>query len=212
MVQAAEKVNVGAMIRILRWMRTGCAIALGCCVLFCAGCASHGTGAADSPVDGWRFQITVKYPTQQRYELFKITTEGQIQYGGGMNAINDITTWETALTPQQAKEFVGMMGASPWVKQAPDRGDDKSEPMMVVKFQRRGSSERNFTLYGSNSEAEKFIAFMKELSKQRYESILQKLPEPTEKPAAPAPSTGTSPATKAPPAEAPATTPPAPKR
>jgi hypothetical protein len=196
-----------AAIRRPRWRA---AALLGAVVAALAGCASMGGGAAASPVDGWRLQIAVKYPSQQRYELFRITREGQVQYGGGMNAFNDVTTWETALSPDQATQFVDLMNACPWVAQAPtERGDGKSEPMLVVKFAHTGMTERNFTLYGRNDEAEKLVAFMRGCTQQRYQGVLQKLPESTEKSAKPptAPAAQTSGASTAPAAQAPAAPP-----
>ena len=156
-------------------------------------------GTADtSPVAGWRFQIAEKYPSQQRYELFRITPTGEIQYGGGMSAMNDYTTWETALTPEQAKEFVALVSSLSWIQNVPkETGDDKTEPVFVVKYQEYGGSERNFAIRGSTPETDKVVAFLKGLTQRRFQSTLQKLPEATEK-------------SKTPAVSAPATTPPAP--
>ena len=161
-------------------------------------CAATISTADTSPVAGWRFQIAVKYPSQQRYELFRITPTGEIQYGGGMSAMNDYTTWESALTPEQAKEFVDLVSSLSWIQNVPkEAGDDKTEPVFVVKYQEYGGSERNFAIRGSTPETDKVVAFMKGLTQRRFQSTLQKLPEATEKPKTPAVS-------------APAITPPAP--
>ena len=158
------------------------------------GCASNIPSADTSPVAGWRFQIAMNFPSQQRYELFRITPTGEIQYGGGMSAMNDYTTWETALTPEQASEFVALADSLSWIKQVPkETGDDKTEPVFVVKYQQHGGSERNFAIRGNTPETDKVIAFMKNLTQRRFQSTLQKLPEATEKPKAPA-----TPATSAP--------------
>ena len=155
-----------------------------------------------SPVAGWRFQIAVKFPSQQRYELFRITPTGEIQYGGGMSAMNDYTTWENALTPEQAKEFVELVSSLSWIQNVPkETGDDKTEPVIVVKYQQHGGSERNFAIRGNTPESDKVIAYMKSLTQQRFHSTLQKLPEATEKPksaAVPAPTAPTVAPTVAP--------------
>ncbi len=150
-------------------------------------CAATISTADTSPVAGWRFQIAVKYPSQQRYELFRITPTGEIQYGGGMSAMNDYTTWESALTPEQAKEFVDLVSSLSWIQNVPkETGDDKTEPVFVVKYQEHGGSERNFAIRGSTPETDKVVAFMKALTQRRFQSTLQKLPEATEKPKTPA--------------------------
>jgi len=154
-------------------------------------------------VAGWRFQIAEKYPSQQRYELFRITPTGEIQYGGGMSAMNDYTTWETALTPEQAKEFVALVSSLSWIQNVPkEKGDDKTEPVFVVKYQEYGGSERNFAIRGRTPETDKVVAFMKSLTQRRFQSTLQKLPEATEKPKTPAASapatTSQTPTTPAP--------------
>ena len=180
------------------------------------GCASNIPSADTSPVAGWRFQIAMKFPSQQRYELFRITPTGEIQYGGGMSAMNDYTTWETALTPEQASEFVALADSLSWIKQVPkETGDDKTEPVFVVKYQQHGGSERNFAIRGNTPETDKVIAFMKNLTQRRFQSTLQKLPEATEKPKAPAtPASATpplspasAPASATQPTQAPAQTP-----
>ncbi len=180
------------------------------------GCASNIPSADTSPVAGWRFQIAMKFPSQQRYELFRITPTGEIQYGGGMSAMNDYTTWETALTPEQASEFVALADSLSWIKQVPkETGDDKTEPVFVVKYQQHGGSERNFAIRGNTPETDKVIAFMKNLTQRRFQSTLQKLPEATEKPkasATPAPVTPPSSPVSAPtsatqPAQTPTQTP-----
>ena len=179
-------------------------------------CAATISTADTSPVAGWRFQIAVKYPSQQRYELFRITPTGEIQYGGGMSAMNDYTTWESALTPEQAKEFVDLVSSLSWIQNVPkETGDDKTEPVFVVKYQEYGGSERNFAIRGSTPETDKVVAFMKGLTQRRFQSTLQKLPEATEKPKTPAvsaPATTsqapTTPAVTAPPTPTPTPTPP----
>ena len=180
------------------------------------GCASNIPSADTSPVAGWRFQIAMKFPSQQRYELFRITPTGEIQYGGGMSAMNDYTTWETALTPEQASEFVALADSLSWIKQVPkETGDDKTEPVFVVKYQQHGGSERNFAIRGNTPETDKVIAFMKNLTQRRFQSTLQKLPEATEKskaPATPASATpptspSSAPASATQPTQAPAQTP-----
>ena len=212
--------------RYLARARVWCGATRVVCCLLCAsagllqGCASTSSSAGTSPVAGWRFQIAVKFPSQQRYELFRITPTGEIQYGGGMSAMNDYTTWETALTPEQAKEFVALVSSLSWIQNVPkETGDDKTEPVFVVKYQEYGGSERNFAIRGSTPETDKVVAFLKGLTQRRFQSTLQKLPEATEKPktpAAPAPATTpqvpTTPApttsTTTPAAPAPTTTPP----
>ena len=178
--------------------RSLCACALLMSATLLQSCAATIGTADTSPVAGWRFQIAEKYPSQQRYELFRITPTGEIQYGGGMSAMNDYTTWETALTPEQAKEFVALVSSLSWIQNVPkETGDDKTEPVFVVKYQEYGGSERNFAIRGSTPETDKVVAFMKGLTQRRFQSTLQKLPEATEKPKTPAVS-------------APAITPPAP--
>ena len=157
-----------------------------CAFFLCAllqSCATNSLAMDTSPVAGWRFQIAVKFPSQQRYELFRITPTGEIQYGGGMSAMNDYTTWENALTPEQAKEFVELVSSLSWIQNVPkETGDDKTEPVIVVKYQQHGGSERNFAIRGNTPESDKVIAYMKSLTQQRFHSTLQKLPEATEKP------------------------------
>ena len=181
-----------------------------CAFFLCAllqSCATNSLAMDTSPVAGWRFQIAVKFPSQQRYELFRITPTGEIQYGGGMSAMNDYTTWENALTPEQAKEFVELVSSLSWIQNVPkETGDDKTEPVIVVKYQQHGGSERNFAIRGNTPESDKVIAYMKSLTQQRFHSTLQKLPEATEKPktpAVPAPTTSTP---TVPPTPAPTTT------
>ena len=191
--------------------RSLCACALLTSATLLQSCAATIGTADTSPVAGWRFQIAEKFPSQQRYELFRITPTGEIQYGGGMSAMNDYTTWETALTPEQAKEFVALVSSLSWIQNVPkETGDDKTEPVFVVKYQEYGGSERNFAIRGSTPETDKVVAFLKGLTQRRFQSTLQKLPEATEKPktpAAPAPAT-TPQVPTTPAAPAPTTTPP----
>ena len=183
--------------------RSSCACALLTSATLLQSCAATIGTADTSPVAGWRFQIAEKYPSQQRYELFRITPTGEIQYGGGMSAMNDYTTWENALTPEQASEFVELMNSLSWIQTIPkETGDDKTEPVIVVKYQQDGGSERNFAIRGNTPESDKVIAFMKSLTQRRFQSTLQKLPEATENPKKPTAST-------TPPIVAPTTTPPA---
>ena len=199
--------------RYLARARVWCGATRVVCCLLCAsagllqGCASTSSSAGTSPVAGWRFQIAVKFPSQQRYELFRITPTGEIQYGGGMSAMNDYTTWENALTPEQASEFVELVNSLSWIQTIPkETGDDKTEPVIVVKYQQHGGSERNFAIRGNTPESDKVIAYMKSLTQRRFHSTLQKLPEATEKPktpAVPAPTTSTP---TVPPTPAPTTT------
>jgi hypothetical protein len=198
--------------------RSLCACALLTSATLLQSCAATIGTADTSPVAGWRFQIAEKYPSQQRYELFRITPTGEIQYGGGMSAMNDYTTWETALTPEQAKEFVALVSSLSWIQNVPkETGDDKTEPVFVVKYQEYGGSERNFAIRGSTPETDKVVAFMKSLTQRRFQSTLQKLPEATEKPKTPAvsapattPTTPITPASTTSTPAAPAPTSPAP--
>ena len=53
-----------------------------------------------------------------------------------MSAMNDYTTWENALTPEQASEFVESVNSLSWIQTIPkETGDDKTEPVIVVKYQ-----------------------------------------------------------------------------
>ena len=199
-----DQVCARALCRRAQILRTFFLRAFFLCSLL-QSCSSSNLAMDTSPVAGWRFQITVKFPSQQRYELFRITPTGEIQYGGGMSAMNDYTTWETALTPEQAKEFIDLMNSLSWIQNVPkETGDDKTEPVIVVKYQQRGGTERYFAIRGNTPESDKVIAIMKGFTQQRFQAILKKLPEATEKPRTPAPTT--APPTSATPA--PTTAPP----
>lgn len=184
---------MAAQFQFMRFARLS--IVMAATVLMAPSCASNIPSAATSPVAGWRFQIAMRSPSQQRYELFRVMPTGEIQYGGGMNAMNDYTPWETALTPEQAAEFVALVESLSWIKLVPkETGDNKTEPVFIIQYQQYGGSERNFAIRGSTPETDKVIAFMKNLTQTRYHSTLQKLPEATEKPAsAPAAPTPTPP-------------------
>ena len=72
-----------------------------------------------------------------------------------MSAMNDYTTWENALTPEQASEFVELMNSLSWIQTIPkETGDDKTEPVIVVKYQQDGGSERNFAIRGNTPESD----------------------------------------------------------
>lgn len=163
-----------------------------------------------SPTGEVAITLQVLVPSQQRYEVFRVTREGKFEYGGGLRAFNGHTNWSTQLTPAQVAEFVGHVDRTGWCAERPPE-QKEGEPMVNVELTCADEKVRNFTIRGSDPGVASLQAFFDPIARMRLNPILDQLPEasggaPPAKPdagAAPA----TAPATAPAPAPAPASKP-----
>lgn len=125
-------------------------------------------------VQGTRLRIEMNAP--QQAVLLIVNDKGVISYGGGLNAIENKTTWQGTMTPEQHAEFTSLL--STWnlgnTKESVGEGVGK----YTVRLQ-EGSKDDLVELPLTDTTATHVYALLMDVADKRFNETLDALPKPS---------------------------------
>jgi hypothetical protein len=131
-------------------------------------------GGCQSVVQGTHLRLEMNAP--QQAVLFLANSEGDVSYGGGLNAIEDKTTWHGRMTPEERGEFALLI--SKWNSKRKNNsfGDGVGKYRLRV---REGSTEKKFELPLTDTTATKVYDLLMHVADARFNETLNALPKPS---------------------------------
>ncbi|MBM4114117.1 MAG: hypothetical protein FJ253_12235, partial [Phycisphaerae bacterium] len=138
------------------------------------------TERAESPTGGVELSLQILRTGEQKYELYKVTAKGEIEYGGGFKAFNGTTGWTGRLTPEEIREFLVVLASTGWCDTEPH--DDPESTTRVAIEVRCDEGRHTWSVRGESEEVKKMHALLDPIARRRLESDLDRLPDPNEPP------------------------------
>jgi len=132
-------------------------------------------GCSQQPVRGTHLQMTRSVP-QQRV-LLVVDGDGNISYGGGLDALEGKTSWQGEMTSQQRDQFDAAIASSDWLTV-----EGNSVPHNVQGFRiriQRGTIDNSFTLPLTDRSATVMYELLQSIAIARLEPTLNALPKPS---------------------------------
>ncbi len=84
---------------------------------------------AESPTGGVEMSLQILRTGEQQYEFYRVTARGELEYGGGMRAFNESTSWKTPLAEAEIRDFLAELARTGWCEHEP--ADDPESPTRV---------------------------------------------------------------------------------
>jgi len=131
-----------------------------------------------SPTGGVTMSLSISRPDEQSYEIFRVTRQGALEYGGGMAAFNDRTNWSGAMTSQEIDAFLALLDRVGWCETEPE-GDRASSIRCRIEL-RCTERRRTWAIRGEPASVTEMRAMLEPIARRRFQPDLDRLPEPTE--------------------------------
>ncbi|MSQ89818.1 MAG: hypothetical protein EXS01_00270 [Phycisphaerales bacterium] len=125
--------------------------------------------------------IWLRAPMTAQYQYFTVE-DGTFAYGGGRDALNLKTSWQTDLSPQQCAVIVKFAEEGGWLAENPPAGGcEKGAPCADIAVS--GTSVRQqFVLPGENPTVVAVTDYLVKIADVRFQQVLDRLPEAGEQP------------------------------
>lgn len=144
------------------------------------GCTAFEEHGANTPsrTDGITMSLSIARPSEQAYELFRVTREGDLEYGGGMRAFNGSTSWSGAMTTDEIQSFLTLLNESGWCDTRPPT-DDESTVRVRIEL-RCTERRRTWSIRGAPESVARMRELLEPIARRRFEPDLDRLPEASE--------------------------------
>lgn len=123
--------------------------------------------------------LSIARPADQAFELFRVTRLGDLEYGGGMKAFNDATSWSGVMSDEEIAQFLARLEESGWCEQAPP-----SDPESTVRVRIEllcASGRHTWNLRGEAESVTSMRALLEPIARRRFDAKLDRLPEASER-------------------------------
>jgi len=154
-------------------------VTLGALVLCAAACVSAPIAVPNdpaSPTGGLGLQLWYAHTDTRQYENFRVSIDGTLSYGAGMQAFNRQFEWNGALTPEEAKRVRAIVDAAKWLT-AEDPALHTAESPIAEIAVSNGDKDRHFTIQGPNEAVVQLAELLSKAAQRRFERFMQRLPD-----------------------------------
>ena len=150
---------------------------------FLIGCGSAPQLVVPAP-DGDSISMAImdKQPSEQRYQLYLLTSSG-LSGSGGMSAFNEKTTWSISLSDAERDRLNSAIRAAGWVEGDPAgeaEAIDRNTDRILVISTRTSSQRAAFEIFpgpdGFGPATAGILEALKELSARRFNDHVNRLP------------------------------------
>lgn len=155
----------------------GMAMALSCVTTGCTALEEWNQDTP-SPTGGITMSLSIARPSEQAYELYRVTRNGDLEFGGGLRAFNDTTTWSGAMSTEEIASFLVLLEETGWCDTEPP--NDRESTVRVRIDLRCAERRRTWTFRGAPESVERMRNLLDPISRRRFESELDRLPEASE--------------------------------
>ena len=165
-------------ISVLRSLRASVALAIVAALSACTAFEEMNS-STPSPTGGVTMVLSIARPDQQTYELYRVTRRGEIEFGGGMNAFNDTTTWRGSMTEEQIARFLGLLDEIGWCESGPE-----SDPASSVRVRielRCTERRRTISIRGTPESVVRMRNLLDPIARERFGPDLDRLPEASDR-------------------------------
>jgi hypothetical protein len=111
----------------------------------------------------------------QQNVLF-LVHDREVSYGGGLNAVENKTTWHGQMSDEQHGTFTSLI--STWEKAGKFRVCAKGSAKYIVRL-REGSDDRTFELPRTDHTATQVYTLLMKVADARFKTTLDALPKPS---------------------------------
>ncbi len=124
-----------------------------------------------------------KQPSEQRFQLYVLSSSNVLSGSGGMSAFNEKTTWRVELTESESRTLEGQIRAAGWLEGNPagehDTVELNSERFLAISL--RASSQRMaFDIQagpkGFGPDTAAILETLRKISVRRFKSHVDGLP------------------------------------
>ncbi len=155
-------------------------VAMACITaVYGAGCASTSSSQnrhSRNSLAGFEFELMLRDETGSE-ALYRVDRDGNISFGGGLDARLGKTSWTGAMTDDELRELRDLLAAQDWFRQKPVATDEPRQRVYAVSLHAPENRTR-FRVRGENQQLEPLRAFLHRLSLRRLEDDLNRLPQP----------------------------------
>ena len=151
-----------------------------CFILVALICTSgcKGSPSATSTVANMGFELSMYVRDETGAEsLYKVTRDGTLGFGGGLNARLDHTTWSGPLFPEELRQLHDLLAAADWFKAKPESTGQPEQKIYRISLNSK-EKVRSFRLKGDHLQIKPIRDLLDTASLRRLEVDLRRLPEP----------------------------------
>ena len=133
-------------------------------------------GCGQTAVQGTHLQLEMIAP--QQAVLFLVNGDGEVSYGGGLNAIEGKTTWHGAMNVEQQNTFDALISASSWLSRKSWEPIGKGVGKYKIRI-RNGTIDNKLILPLANHDANTVYKLLQSVADKRFQATLDALPKPS---------------------------------
>ena len=109
--------------------------------------------------------------------LYRIERDGTFNWGGGLNALVDKTTWAGPMTNEERKQLYDLLITYGWFERDPVSTNEPEGRITRVDLSGDPGSN-HFKVRGQNADVQPVLDLLEKISRRRLEPDLQMLPQP----------------------------------
>ncbi|MDP6693678.1 MAG: hypothetical protein QF444_05055 [Phycisphaerales bacterium] len=113
----------------------------------------------------------------QQAVLFVVRND-EVSYGGGLNAVENKTTWHGSMTPRQRELFDTLISNSNWWVYKADGYIGEGVGRFSIRI-REGVKENKFVLPLTDPTATSVYELLLKIAKSRFDTTINALPKPS---------------------------------
>ena len=145
-------------------------------VLLSACASTRGVGDPNTPTGGVAVEVESRDSESLKISLYRVWPDGTIDWGGGRDAMNSVTTWEGLMGQSEIASMRQLLEQDGWYDGRPKgSGTPKTATATVVVKSAAGS--RTTTIRGSSPELERLLEVLRQATKGRHDGYMRKLPD-----------------------------------
>lgn len=144
-----------------------------------AGCAQGPISSAvrGTRTSGWTLDL-LRRAGDGAAAWYRLTGEGNLQFGGGFAALRAEPTWTGPLTDQEVAELVAMLERLDWFGQPPEGSGEPADLHWTVTVS-GPPGRRRFRLTGHEEGIAEVEALLDRAARRRHDDVLDGLPRPS---------------------------------
>lgn len=151
---------------------------LGVWVVCLSGCKSGPGGPpADTPTGGLELRMFVRDASGAE-SLYQVNRDGSIEFGGGVNARLDRTTWKGQLTLDEIQRLRSLIESHGWYERNPPSTGEPPDMLYRVTINSTQARKR-FKVMGESSEVAPVRDVLFHAALRRVQPDLERLPQPS---------------------------------
>lgn len=156
--------------------RTIATVATALLLLLTACASTRGVGDPNTPTGGVALEVETRDSESLKLSLYRVWPDGVIDWGGGRDAMNSVTTWEGLMGQAEIAKMRTLLEQDGWYEGRPT-GSGTPKTAMATVVVRSAAGSRTTTIRGTSPELDRLLEVLREATKGRHDGYLRKLPE-----------------------------------